>query len=177
MKKNLDKITYFLLFLDWLAGGEALEVQNLVFNNGTQVPTEAGIVLLAKAGVKMQDMLLFGSPKNGAKRMRSPTVESRIQSTLALLKVAAVIAKERFEKQSKIERVRNATNRKKSIVNITNAKFGADSSNSNISGSVVMKSSPFQSPVISRQGSKQGSRFIRRKRDTLSMQASDGYQT
>ncbi len=87
-----------VLYVDWLAGGEALEVQKMIFHGDSKQPTEAGIVLLRKAGVRAEDINLFEFSRQKNTRQRSPTVEQRINKTLALLKVAEVVAKEKFDK-------------------------------------------------------------------------------
>ena len=95
----------------------------MVFHGNTLQPTEAGIVLLRKADVRAEDIILFDFGRQKNLRQRSPTVEQRIQKTLALLKVAEVIAKEKFEKQSHIERQKNVLDRRLGIPNLTNTKF------------------------------------------------------
>ena len=75
----------------------------MVYGNSEQ-PTEAGMVLLKKAGVKIEDLMQASPVHQKFIRSRSPTIESRIQRTLALLKVASVMARQKFDKQSLFER-------------------------------------------------------------------------
>jgi len=76
----------------------------MVFHGNSEQPTEAGMVLLKKAGVKIEDLLQASPVHQKFISSRSPTIESRIQRTLALLKVASVIARQKFDKQSLFER-------------------------------------------------------------------------
>lgn len=83
----------------------------------TQQPTKAGLEWLQQANVRLEDILVFDredsmSPKRSygknlatLKARIMPTAETWIQRTLALLKIAAVIAREKFEKMYKIVHV------------------------------------------------------------------------
>ena len=46
--------------IEWLSSGEALAVQQIVINERTQEPTEAGIALLRKANVAPDEIIVGG---------------------------------------------------------------------------------------------------------------------
>ena len=49
-----------LRLIEWLSSGEALAVQQIVINERTQEPTEAGIALLRKANVAPDEIIVGG---------------------------------------------------------------------------------------------------------------------
>ena len=99
-----------LVSIEWLSSGEALAVQQLVINEKTQEPTEAGIALLRKANVSPDEIIVGGQySKNELQEVRrfsrsspknfydSPAVEIRLHRTLSLLRVALVVTREKLD--------------------------------------------------------------------------------
>ena len=86
---------------EWLQSGEVVEVKRLTIDKATGKPTAQGEIWLKQAGVKKEDLeakVVRGSSKTGSphKRSWSPNPALRVERTLALLKVAAVIARTRL---------------------------------------------------------------------------------
>ena len=109
-------------------------MKNLIIDPTTQQPTEAGLVWLQQAGVRLEDILTFESQANvvsmspkrfaagqKAKKIMA-TPDTRVQRTLALLKIAAVIAREKFEKMYQVVHVGQTAPQTMSPVKITNVK-------------------------------------------------------
>ena len=161
-----------------------MAIRSLVISPGTLQPTEAGKVWLQRAGVRSEDILLFNRASLSPNRYQKgkslgnstmankvtilPTLDTQIQRTLALLKVAQVIVKERFEKLYRIvhEGRQGGTNTamsyssspqkhlKKNAAQATAAKTPVKLDNLSLQGSWA------NSPVPSSQGKKIAKRRV-----------------
>ena len=115
-------------------------IYNLVIDSATKQPTEAGLVWMRQAGVDPEDLMILG---NDNQKMLSPTrqrvaqnlpsqfpgINSHISRTLALLKVAQIIVREKYEKSITAVKVSYALNIDTNVkpLSLVNAKFGTRS--------------------------------------------------